>query len=77
MTTQIAVRLPDDLITQLDQAVAAGHRSRSEAVRRAIELYLYRLACERDAQRYEELPLSEAELALADDPEEWSETPTW
>lgn len=77
MTTQIAVRLSDELITQLDQVVAAGHQSRSEAVRRAIELYLYRLACERDAQRYEQLPLTDAELALADDPDAWSGTPAW
>lgn len=77
MTTQIAVRLPDDLINQLDRVVATSHQSRSEAVRRAIELYVYRLECERDAQRYEELPLTDAELAFADDPEGWSGTPTW
>ncbi|MDQ3738065.1 MAG: ribbon-helix-helix domain-containing protein [Actinomycetota bacterium] len=77
MTTQIAVRLPDELIDELDLVVAAGHQSRSQAVRRAIELYLYRLACERDAQRYDELPLTDAELALADDPEAWSEAPAW
>lgn len=77
MTTQIAVRLPDELIEQLDALVDAGHTSRSDAVRRAIELYVYRIACERDARRYEELPLSDAELALADDPESWAETPAW
>ena len=77
MTTQIAVRLPDEMVDQLDQLVAAGHQSRSDAVRRAIELYLYRLACERDAQRYDELPLTDAELALADDPAAWAGTPSW
>ena len=77
MTTQIAVRLPDELIKRLDQVVTASHRSRSDAVRRAIEIYLYRLACERDSQRYDELPLSDAELALADDPKAWSGTPSW
>jgi Arc/MetJ-type ribon-helix-helix transcriptional regulator len=77
MTTQIAVRLPDEMVERLDQLVASGHQSRSEAVRRAIELYLYRLACERDARRYDELPLSDAELALADDPAAWAETPSW
>jgi len=77
MTTQIAVRLPDDMVEQLDQLVEAGHASRSEAVRRAIELYLYRLACERDARRYEELPLTDAELSLADDPRAWAATPAW
>ena len=77
MTTQIAVRLPDELVAQLDQLVVAGHQSRSDAVRRAIELYVYRLACERDAQRYDELPLTDAELALADDPNAWAGTPPW
>ncbi|MBA3288321.1 MAG: CopG family transcriptional regulator [Acidimicrobiia bacterium] len=76
-STQIAVRLPDDLATRLDQVARATHHSRSEAVRRAIELYVYRLACERDASRYDELPLTDAELALADDPASWSGTPPW
>jgi Arc/MetJ-type ribon-helix-helix transcriptional regulator len=77
MTTQIAVRLPDDLVARLDELVPSTHESRSDAVRRSIELYLYRLACERDAARYEELPLTDAELALADDHDSWSATPAW
>ncbi len=77
MTTQIAVRLPDQLVEQLDALVAAGHPSRSDAVRRAIELYVYRLACEGDARRYEELPLTDAELALADDRRAWEGAPAW
>jgi Arc/MetJ-type ribon-helix-helix transcriptional regulator len=77
MTTQIAVRLPDAMVRQLDELVASGHQSRSDAVRRAIELYLYRLQCERDARRYDELPLTAAELALADDPRAWDATPSW
>jgi metal-responsive CopG/Arc/MetJ family transcriptional regulator len=77
MTTQLAVRLPDELIHRLDELVPETHASRSEAVRRAIELYLYRLAWEHDAQQYERLPLTEAELALADDPDAWGGTPPW
>lgn len=77
MTTQMALRLPDDLLHQLDALVPATHPSRSEAVRRAIEVYLYQLACERDAVRYDEMPLTPAELALADDPNAWSGTPPW
>ena len=49
MRVQVAVRLPDDLIERLDSLVPATHPSRSDAVRRAIELYLYALACEQDA----------------------------
>lgn len=77
MTTQIAVRLPDELIRQLDSLVPSAHASRSDVVRRSIELYLYRLACEQDAQRYGQAPLTDEELALADDPEAWSGTPSW
>jgi metal-responsive CopG/Arc/MetJ family transcriptional regulator len=77
MTTQVAVRLPAELVDRLDALVPVTHPSRSEAVRRAIELYLYRLACEQDARTYEELHLTDAELALADDPGGWRETPQW
>jgi metal-responsive CopG/Arc/MetJ family transcriptional regulator len=77
MTTQLAIRLPDDLVSQLDMVVPEVHATRSDAVRRAIELYLYRLSCERDAARYADMPLSDAELALADDRESWTETPAW
>jgi metal-responsive CopG/Arc/MetJ family transcriptional regulator len=40
MTTQIAVRLPSELVDRLDQLVPGTHSSRSDAIRRAIELYL-------------------------------------
>ena len=77
MTTQIAVRLPDELVSQLDALVPGTHQTRSDAVRRSIELYLYRLACEQDAERYERDPLSDDELALTDDAHAWSGTPPW
>jgi Arc/MetJ-type ribon-helix-helix transcriptional regulator len=77
MTARISVRLPDELVERLDALVPSAHASRSEAVRRAIELYLYRLACERDAQRYDESPSSDGELALSDDPDGWNDTPRW
>ena len=77
MTTQIAVRLPEELVSRLDALVPTTHSSRSEALRRAVELYLYQLACEHDARQYERLPLSDSELSLADDPEAWADTPPW
>ncbi|MFV2061953.1 MAG: ribbon-helix-helix domain-containing protein [Chloroflexota bacterium] len=64
MTTQVAVRLPEELISRLDALVPGTHPSRSEAVRRSIELYLYRLACEQDVARYKREPLTDRELAL-------------
>lgn len=74
-TTQIAVRLPADLVDQLDQLVPAVHASRSEVIRRAAELYVYWLAAEHDAASYDRLPLTDAELAFAGDPDAWSSVP--
>lgn len=52
MSTQIAVRLPDDLVAYVDKAVAAGRvRSRADLVARLIE---------RDARRQR----AEDDLAL-------------
>lgn len=76
-TTQLAIRLPEDVICRLDALIPEKHATRSEAIRRAIELYLYRLAWEHDAQQYERQPLTDSELALAEDPESWSDTPPW
>jgi metal-responsive CopG/Arc/MetJ family transcriptional regulator len=77
MTVQIAVRLPEELISQLDALVPGAHESRSQAVRRAIEVYLAWLANERDAAIYERLLLTDEELALADSPDAWVGTPAW
>jgi Arc/MetJ-type ribon-helix-helix transcriptional regulator len=77
MTVQIAVRLPEDLIAQLDALVPGAHESRSQAVRRAIEVYLSWLANERDAAIYDRLPLTDDELAFADSPAAWAGTPAW
>jgi Arc/MetJ-type ribon-helix-helix transcriptional regulator len=77
MTSQIALRLPVELVSRLDELVPRLHPTRSDAVRRSIELYIYRLACEADAARYADMPLTEEERSLADDPASWSETPAW
>ena len=77
MTTQVAVRLPAELISRLDSLVPTTHPSRSEAIRCALELYLHWLACEHDARQYERIPLTDAELSMTDDPDAWSDTPSW
>lgn len=77
MTTQIAVRLPDDLVARLDEFVSPAHQSRSSLVRAAIESYVSNRANERDAAIYERQPLSDVELAMADDPHAWKATPRW
>lgn len=76
-TTQVAVRLPKSQVDRVDELVGSLHESRSEVIRRALELYLYRLECERDARRYEEMPLSDEELAFADDARVQASMPEW
>ncbi len=51
MSTQIAVRLPDDLVHAVDALVAAGQvRSRASLVERALARELRRLQTERDIE---------------------------
>ena len=68
--TQIAVKLPDGLVRELDELVAHGRfSSRSAAVRRAVELIVYgqrRDAIEEAyASGYRQTPESEREMAGA------------
>lgn len=68
--TQIAVKLPEGLLRELDELVADGHfSSRSSAVRRAVENIVSgqrRDALEEAyAKGYREVPESESELAEA------------
>lgn len=51
MSTQIAVRLPDELVRFLDRSVAAGKASsRAALVASALEREMRRLLAEQDAQ---------------------------
>ena len=51
MSTQIAVRLPDELVAFLDRSVASGKAaSRAALVASAVEREMRRLAAEQDAQ---------------------------
>lgn len=50
MSTQIAVRLPDDLVTYVDSLVREQGSSRSAVVTRALHLYQLQLSGERDAR---------------------------
>lgn len=51
MTTQIAVRLPDEMVAFLDRTVASGRApSRAALVAAAVEREMRRQAAERDAQ---------------------------
>ncbi|MEP7160888.1 MAG: ribbon-helix-helix domain-containing protein [Dermatophilaceae bacterium] len=51
MSTQIAVRLPDEMVAFLDRVVAAGGApSRAALVASALEREMRRLVAEQDAQ---------------------------
>jgi metal-responsive CopG/Arc/MetJ family transcriptional regulator len=51
MSTQIAVRLPDEMVAYLDRVVAAGQApSRAALVATAVEREMRRRAAEQDAQ---------------------------
>lgn len=51
MSTQIAVRLPDEMVAFLDHSVATGKvSSRAELVASALEREMRRLTAEQDAQ---------------------------
>jgi Arc/MetJ-type ribon-helix-helix transcriptional regulator len=53
MTTQIAVRLPDELVAFMDELVASGRfDSRAAVVTRELKRLQRRLAAERDAELY-------------------------
>ncbi len=51
MSTQIAVRLPDEMVAFLDRSVASGRApSRAALIASAVEREMRRLAAEHDAQ---------------------------
>jgi Arc/MetJ-type ribon-helix-helix transcriptional regulator len=54
MSTQIAIRLPDDLVEYIDGLVGQGAGSRAAVVARALNLYQQQLRGEQDARILEE-----------------------
>jgi Arc/MetJ-type ribon-helix-helix transcriptional regulator len=54
VTTQIAVRLPEDLVTYVDQLVRDGAGSRAAVVTRALAMYRRHMTAERDARILEQ-----------------------
>lgn len=66
MSTQIAVRLPDELVAYVDQAVAQGRvRSRADLVARLIERDVRRQHAEDDLRRLQEAGALHADEMLA------------
>ena len=62
--TQVTIRLADGLVSELDVVAGEIRSTRSGVIRRAVEHYLYGLACERDVSLLDQLPLSVDESAL-------------
>jgi Arc/MetJ-type ribon-helix-helix transcriptional regulator len=54
MSTQIAVRLPEELVDYVDDLVSQGAGSRAAVVTRALHLFQQQLRGERDARILEE-----------------------
>lgn len=54
VSTQIAVRLPDDMVAYVDELVAAGEPSRAAVVTKALVRYRRQLQAEQDAAVYRE-----------------------
>lgn len=55
MSTQIALRLPDELVAWIDEQVAAGGGSRAAVATRALRRYQRQVAAERDAEIYRQM----------------------
>lgn len=62
--TQVTIRLADGLVSELDVVAGEIRSTRSGVIRRAVEHYLYGLACERDVELLDQLPLTVGESAL-------------
>ncbi len=63
MTQTLSFRADTSLAAELDAAAADAGVQRSDLLNRAVREYLYRLRCERDAERYALHPLTPAETA--------------
>jgi hypothetical protein len=79
MTQALSFRADPSLAEELDAAAAEAGVSRSDLLNQAVREFLYRLRCERDAERYALHPLTAAETAAwpneawPDEDTDWTE----
>ena len=79
MTQALSFRADASLAKELDAAAAEAGVSRSDLLNQAVREFLYRLRCERDAERYALHPLTTAETAAwpneawPDEDTDWTE----
>ena len=64
MTTMLSFRVADDDAAQAQRWADALGVDRSELLRDALHRHLSGLSSERDAERWEQLPATDAELSL-------------
>jgi len=62
--TTVSFRADDATIAALEAEAERAGASKSELLLRAVREFLYRLACERDADLYGRAPLTESETEL-------------
>lgn len=66
MSTQIAIRLPDQMVAYLDRAVAEGRTtSRAAFVATALEREMRRLAAEQDAAILKDDPADDLDAVVS------------
>ena len=79
MTQALSFRADASLTEELDAAAAEAGVPRSDLLNQAVREFLYRLRCERDAERYALHPLTTAETAACpneawpDEDTDWTE----
>ncbi len=78
MTVPLSFRAEEKLAAALGLEAARSGRSKSELMERAVRDLLYRLACERDAEIYAQIPATAEEMGpwpseiRAEDDTDWN-----
>jgi Ribbon-helix-helix protein, copG family len=78
MTVSLSFRAEEKLAAALESEAARSGKSKSELMERAVRDLLYRLACERDAEIYDRIPLTAEEMTpwpsevWAEDDTDWN-----
>ena len=78
MTVALSFRADEELAAALAGEAERSDSTKSELIVRAVREMLYRLACERDAEIYDRIPLTDDEKApwpnevWADDDTDWN-----
>lgn len=62
MTVMLSFRTDPSVVSELDAAAAEAGVARSDLLNRAVRELLYRMRCERDAERYSISPLNASEI---------------